>query len=87
MLYAALKGGKLMNRDNPNVSSFLERGAITTREKVNINDVNMQFAFGVEGFIDKKMKDDIRYVKGLARIRGSLNGEAYEHILPYHRCT
>lgn len=61
-------------RDNPNVSSFLERGVISTKEKLNMRSSGMQFAFGVEGFIDHELKDDPRFVKGIFRLRGNRNG-------------
>ena len=47
----------------------------------------MQFAFGVEGFIDKQLKDDPRFVKGLLRLFGNRDGIGYERLLPYHKCT
>ena len=53
LLYAAVKFEKLMMRSNPNVSSFLERGMISTRQKLNIRDAGLQFAIGVEGYLDK----------------------------------
>lgn len=87
MLYATLKFTKLLKRTNPNVSSFLERAAVSTQEQVNLTEVGMQFAFGVEGYIDKELKDDGRFVKAFARIRGNRDGETYEQMLPYHRCT
>ena len=33
------------------------------------------------------MKDDTRYVKSFARFYGNKNGESYQHIFPYHKCT
>ena len=47
----------------------------------------MRFAFGIEGFLDKQPKDDPRYVKGFARFMGNKDGEGYEKLIPYHKCT
>ena len=49
--------------------------------------MGVQFAFGVEGYLDGELKEDPRYVKGIARIRGQRNGVKYEKLLKYHKCT
>ena len=87
ILYAALKFEKLMMRSNPDVSSFFERGVVSTRQKLNLSDAGMQFAFGVEGYLDKQPKDDPRFVKGILRLNGYRDGIGYERLLPYHKCT
>ena len=33
------------------------------------------------------IKDDPQFVKWIFRIYGRDNGEEYEELLPYHRCT
>ena len=76
-----------MNRTNPNVSSFLEESVFTQNNVLNFRDKNIRFAFAVEGFFDKELKDDPRFVKGFARFYGHLDGKGYEKLFPYHKCT
>ena len=44
-------------------------------------------AWTVEGYLDKKRKDDPRYVKLLARILYITDDKAHEKILSVHECT
>ncbi len=44
-------------------------------------------AFSVEGYSDKKNKDDPRYVKLMARMVYKDNGEAKDKVLKLHKCT
>lgn len=52
-IYASMKFSRLVKRTNPNISSFVEQGAIATDEKFNLRDIGIKFAFGVEGYLDK----------------------------------
>jgi len=52
LLYSSLKLTKLVKRANPNISSYVEEGAISTDEKMNLKDIGIRFAFGVEGYLD-----------------------------------
>ena len=54
---------------------------------MNFKDKGVRFAFGIEGFLDKTLKDDPRYVKTLVRFWGNKDGESYERIFPFHKCT
>ena len=74
LIYASMKFTKLLKRTNPNISTFLERGAIPTDEKVNLLEVGTKFAFGIEGYLDRDFKDNTEYVKGLLRLRGNKDG-------------
>ena len=53
---------------------------------MNVRDADMRFAFGVEGWLDRELKDDQRYVKMLVRQFGRLDGKKYERILPHRKC-
>ena len=44
-------------------------------------------AWSVEGVLDKKNKDDPKYVKWIVRLIGKENGTWYEKILPHYKCT
>ena len=47
----------------------------------------MRFAWTFEGYSDKELKNDPRYVKQLIRMSGRKDGKSKETILPYHMCT
>lgn len=76
-----------MSRANPLVSSFLKKGVFDPSNILNLREKGQRFAFGVEGFLDKELKEDPRYVKGFARLYGYKNGARYEKFLKYHKCT
>ena len=76
-----------MSRANPLVSSFLKKNVFESDHALNFDDNNIRFAFAVEGYFDKELKDDTRFVKGFARIKGLKDGKSYEKLFPYHKCT
>ena len=54
IIYATLKLIQLFDRDNPNVSQFLEPNVYDNREdKLDLNEINFRMAFSVEGFLDR----------------------------------
>jgi len=53
----------------------------------NFRDNGLKFAFGAEGFIDRTLKDDPRYVKTFARLYGHREGKLFEQLIPMHYCT
>ena len=44
-------------------------------------------AFTVEGYLDRIAKTDPKYVKWFVRLVGTTDGEDFEKVLPYHKCT
>ena len=68
------------------ISTFRERGVITKHEHLNLRDAGLSFAFGIEGYNDRELKDDPRFVKVITRQIGRLDGKKYERILPHRRC-
>ena len=44
-------------------------------------------AFTIEGYFDKKRKDDERYVRFFVNILGKRNGRTFQQIVPHHKCT
>ena len=87
LLYSTIKFVQLMSRANPLVSSFLKQGVFDSDNIANFRDKGIRFAFGIEGFLDKEMKDDTRYVKSFARFWGYKNGKSYQRIFPINKCT
>ena len=66
-LYGAVKMTQLASRSNPNITSFVQQNYFDGTNVVNFKERNLRFAFGIEGQLDKALKDDKRYVKWLVR--------------------
>ena len=86
IMYATVKFTDMMSRSNPNISRHIERDAIDPTEKFNLHDLGLSFAFGIEGFLDRELKDDPRYVKMMLRMVFHKEGKEYDKILPYRMC-
>lgn len=56
-------------------------------EVLNLYEENFRMAFTIEHFVNRKRKDDPRFVKWNVRFFGLKNGERFEKWLPYHKCT
>ena len=58
---------QMLHRQNPNVSSFLGTGVLDSSTAIiNFRDRPIRIAFGIEGFLDRELKDDNTYVKILS---------------------
>ena len=87
LTFALTKLDQLLKRDNPNVSTFTEELALGSSDVINLKDTGIRFAWSIEGYSDKKIKDDPRFVKTYVRLSGRRQGESQETMLDYHRCT
>ena len=67
-LYSAVKFKHMAEKQNPSISSFIEYGALHSDFELNFKDIGIYFAFSIEGFMNKDIKYDPRYVKGFARL-------------------
>ena len=63
LLYAGIKAMMLINRENPNVSTFSEEFSLSSEDRLNLKESGMRFAWTFEGYSDKELKNDPRYVK------------------------
>ena len=55
---------------------------------VNFKEQGLRFAFGIEGALDKALKNDHRYVKWVVRALYKVSeSQRAETLLPFHRCT
>ena len=52
-----------------------------------MNERNVRIAFAFEGFRDKELKDDPRYVRWIFRQYYKSGGEEKERLLSHHKCT
>ena len=87
LLYAVVKFIQLESRENPNITEYMETFKTDSESPINLNSLNGRIAFSFEGYRDKNIKDDPRFVKWIFRIYGRKDGKEYEHLLPYHKCT
>ena len=87
LLYAVVKFIQLESRENPNITEYMETFITDSESPANLNSLNGRIAFSFEGYRDKNIKDDPRFVKWIFRIYGRKDGKEYEHLLPYHKCT
>ena len=87
IIYGTLKFSHLMGKHNPTISEVTETGVYSSSDKFNLNDEGFRFAFTIEGYADKKIKDDPAYVKYIVRVTGSKDGVGYEKLVPYHKCN
>ena len=67
LLYGTIKMTQLTSRNNPNITSFVQQNYFDGTNVVNFKERGLRFAFGIEGQLDKALKDDKRYVKWLVR--------------------
>ena len=75
--YALIKLTHLLDKKNPLIAETKETNFYDFNTKVNLNGIGFNMAFSVEGYIDKKIKDDPRYVKLLARHFYKVDGEKF----------
>ena len=85
--YGAVKFGQLMSKHNPFISEITETNFYDYKYKLDLNAVRFKQAFSVEGYLDKEMKDDPRYIKFIPRIYGKKQGVRYQEVIPFHKCT
>ena len=91
-LFGATKILQLVYKSNPTISSFKVPDAIDPNEIVNIGDTNFRFAFSLEAKNNRNKNDynhknDAKFLRWVVRNHGKRNGEFFENILPFHRCT
>ena len=72
--YALIKLAHLLNKKNPLIAETKETNFYDFNTRVNFNEIGFKMAFTVEGYQDKKMKNDPRYVKFLARMYYKIDG-------------
>ena len=66
--YTLVKFEHLIEYKNPDVTEFLEKNFYDYQTRIDLNEIGFKFAFTLEGYLDKKIKDDPKYVKLMARI-------------------
>ena len=88
LMYAALKFSHLTDKHNPMMSSYFKEDYYKSEDLINLSERRVRLAFTIEDHLDpKKQKSDPKYVKWLVRQSGQRNGEKFQRILPYHKCT
>ncbi len=74
-LYAVLKFTHLIDKKNPLVAETKETNFYDFNTRVDLNGVGFKMAFSMEGYKDRKNKDDPRYVRLFARMYYKDEGE------------
>ena len=69
------------------MSNYTEQNFFDSSNVLNLKDSDIRFAFGIEGYLDKELKDSPKYVKTFVRLVTRKDGVDSETILPYHKCT
>ena len=88
LIYGTIKMIQLTSRSNPNIASFVQSNYFDGTHVVNFEKQGLRFAFGIEGQLDRALKDDPRYVKWMVRAMYKVSeNERAEKLLPFHRCT
>ena len=54
--------------------------------RLNLRDMPFRIAFGVEGYLDKELKDDETYIKTYTRMLYQSDGKTGEKMIPHRRC-
>ena len=85
-VYGMSKFIQMMSKHNPNISSWIEQGVVEHSVKMKFEDQPIRIAFGVEGYIDKQLKIDERYVKTFTRLLTHNNSVKTETIIPHRKC-
>ena len=87
LLYAGIKLDQLLSKGNPNINYTNIDDYISPEERLDLNEIGFRMAWSVEGNLDKKNKNDSRYVKWMVRFYGKENGVKFEKFVPFHKCT
>ena len=54
---------------------------------MNLHEMGFQFAFTVENYLDRKVRDDPAYVKFIVLVINEKEGVVSEKLLSYHKCN
>ena len=87
LLYATVKFVHLTEKHNPGLAAYLIERPSSLQTPFNLNLLNSRIAFAFVGYNERDLKDDPRYVRWIVRHTGKADGERWERILPYHKCT
>ncbi len=87
LIYGSLKMTHLISKYNPQISEIKEQNFYDMSTKLDLSAINFNIAFAVEGYIDKELKIDPRYVKFMARILTKREGIESEKVIPFDFCT
>ena len=77
MVYGVIKFSQMMSKHNPFISEIKEKNFFDYNTRLDLNEINFKMAFSIEGYLDKEVKNDPRYVKYIVRLTGFKNGVGY----------
>ena len=77
----------MLDRTYPFLQEFKVSEHYDKTDKLDLNEINYRIAFSFEGENDRKLKNDPRYVKILARAVRRVDNVLSETVLGFHKCT
>ena len=66
LAFTVIKFSHLTAKANPTINKLTIPAHYSALDKVQLDDINFRLAFTVEGFLERKRRDDPRYVKWFA---------------------
>ena len=84
--YGAVKLTHVINKHNPFISEITEKNFYGNDYKLDLNAIKFKQAFTIEGFQDREIKDDPRYIKLISRMYGFKDGVEFQEMIPIHKC-
>ena len=85
--YGAIKLTQLYKKHNPFISEITEKNFYGADQKLDLNAIKFKQAFTFEGFQDREIKDNPKYVKIISRMYGfNEDGVEFQEMIPIHKC-
>ena len=78
---------QMIDRQYPSIQYSEIQQHFNGTHKLSLNEANYRIAFTFEGELDKKIKNDEKFVKILVRVNRKTDGVISETVVNYHKCT
>ena len=69
------------------ISTVVKLSALDDEEKLNLKNNGLRIAFNAENTQTREVINDTRYIRYIAFLNGSRNGEEFEAPLKFHVCS
>ena len=66
LAFTIIKFTHMADKANPTINKLTIPAHYSALDEVQLDDINFRLAFTIEGFLERKRKDDPRYVKWIA---------------------
>ena len=86
LVYAGMKFMHLLERHNPDSSSYLKE--ITEDDVLDLNQAKYRIAFSIEDYVaPRNFKTDSKFVRWEIRLYGLKSLVPFSKTIPHHECT